>query len=639
MKTFCQALALTLLLTLSTSTRADVNDPQIRTDHPWYPGELAMSTFDRLQATQAECYRRVTGIDPKTDEDKALASWFWRNGHYFHNEDAFQDLWGTGFAKEENRPREYWTGLFACGFGLCGTTHAQWSAEMERLLGHGRARVVGVDGHSSFEVYLKGGPYGAGKWVLLDHDTSTVIYNLQGNALLSIPEIKADLRVTQRNFQPERQHGWLVSGLHPEDAPGVYTRYDSAAYLSGYAGPPPMVHLRRGEKLRRYFDPGLEDGKTFVFWGRNYNRGGVPGPERDLTWVNQPEKMLGSRTGTTGTIGRARFANAVYTYTPDFATNDYREGVVDESDKHVTFSFNSPYLVGATPHDSKPYSAYEPGCKNGLVLRGQATCPVSVSIDGGKIWRDCGVFKDGLDLTDHVKGRQDYWLRLGTGAGELKNADLSITTVCLASVSILPRLKDGGDSVRFEASGKNVISAGPDVAQAKSHVVAGAFNSPAVTLELKTPAKGELVGLYAAAQAESGAPPDPNIKYQIDYSTDAGKTWKSLVGDWAIPRQGEEPKEFWSQSFCYGSTELKPSGAPAVQVRFSNTGSRPYRRAEMHLTYQRAGGDKTKVTFAWKDDAGTHQDAHVFGAGVKQPWPIATGKNVKTRWVEFEPVK
>src|SRR5580700_7648877 len=105
--------------------RADVGDPQVRTEHLWYPGELACSTFERLQKTQAECYRRVTGIDPKTDEDKALASWFWRNIHYFHNEDACQDYWGTGFAREENRPREYWTGLFACGFGLCGSTHAQ----------------------------------------------------------------------------------------------------------------------------------------------------------------------------------------------------------------------------------------------------------------------------------------------------------------------------------------------------------------------------------------------------------------------------------------------------------------------------------------------------------------------------------
>src|SRR6266404_5929476 len=32
---------------------ADIGDPQIRTDDPWYPGELACSTFGRLFATEA----------------------------------------------------------------------------------------------------------------------------------------------------------------------------------------------------------------------------------------------------------------------------------------------------------------------------------------------------------------------------------------------------------------------------------------------------------------------------------------------------------------------------------------------------------------------------------------------------------
>jgi hypothetical protein len=302
-------------------------------------------------------------------------------------------------------------------------------------------------------------------------------------------------------------------------------------------------------------------------------------------------------------------------------------------------AFNSPYIVGATPPDSKPYSAYEPGCKNGLVLRGNASCPVSVSIDGGKRWRDCGTFSNGLDLTDHVKGRQDYLLRLGAGAGDLKNSSITITTVCLASVSILPRLKDDGDSIRFEASGRGVVSAGPDVAQAKGHVVAGAFSTPTVTLELKAPENGELVGVHAAAQAESGAPPDPNVKYQIDYSTDAGRTWNSLIADWVIPRQGEEPQEFWSQSYCYGSAQLSSPGAKSVQVRFKNTGDKPYVRAEMHLVCHRANPDATKVTFAWRDEAGAHRESHTFGRVANQPWPVATGKNVKTQWVEFEPVK
>src|SRR5262245_44686938 len=100
------------------AARADVGDPQVRTDHPWYPGELACSTFERLFAAQAEQYRRVVGAEPTTDEQKALASWFWRNGHYYHAMDARQDLFGKGFAHEENWTREYWTGLFAFGFGL-----------------------------------------------------------------------------------------------------------------------------------------------------------------------------------------------------------------------------------------------------------------------------------------------------------------------------------------------------------------------------------------------------------------------------------------------------------------------------------------------------------------------------------------
>ena len=61
-----------------------------------------------------------------------------------------------------------------------------------------------------------------------------------------------------RNDRPEKQHGWLVSGLHPEDG-AVYREYTTAEYFPGYAGPPPTVHLRRGETLRRYLEPGLED--------------------------------------------------------------------------------------------------------------------------------------------------------------------------------------------------------------------------------------------------------------------------------------------------------------------------------------------------------------------------------------------
>ena len=142
------------ILATAFTLAAETADPQLRTDHPWYPGELALSTFDRLFATQAEQYRRATGKAPITDEDRALASWFFRNTHYAHGEEGAHDWWGKGFQSGGDlRLREYWTGLFAHGFGLCGTTHSQWSAEMEFLLGHGRGRGVGAAGHNAFEVF------------------------------------------------------------------------------------------------------------------------------------------------------------------------------------------------------------------------------------------------------------------------------------------------------------------------------------------------------------------------------------------------------------------------------------------------------------------------------------------------------
>src|SRR5688572_566784 len=80
------------ILSCASVSLAAVGDPQIRTDHPWYPGELACSTFERLFATQREQYERVTGIKPTNDHHRALASWFWRNTHYAHGEEGAEDL-------------------------------------------------------------------------------------------------------------------------------------------------------------------------------------------------------------------------------------------------------------------------------------------------------------------------------------------------------------------------------------------------------------------------------------------------------------------------------------------------------------------------------------------------------------------
>jgi hypothetical protein len=594
---------------------------EVRTDHPWYPGEAAFSTFERLFATEAELYKRVTGREVKTDEDKALAALLFRLTHYWHGEEGNQNYWGQGFtAGGDLWTREYWTGLFAHGYGLCGTTHAQWGAEMEKLLGHGRGRNFGCVGHSSFEVFLKGGPYGDGKWVVLDHDISTVVWSADGAALLSVPEIQKNLKeITNPAFKPERQKGWPLASYYKE-AGGAYAQYNGAGTHEGYAGPPPLHALRRGETLRRYLKPGLEDGKTFVFWGHNYNTAGIPGPERWGSWVNQPEKLWKSTSGAGYREGQARFANAVYTYAPDFLSGAYKDGVVDESDAHVTFEFSTPYIIACTPPNSTPWGIYDPGGKNGLVVRAKA--PVSVSVDRGRTW----IQAEGPDLTDHVKGYRQYRLRFGAGAKAL--AGTSWTTVCQASVSVIPRLKDVETRVSFEDPGRAVVSVGPTIEQAKTHLVEGAFKSPLAVLELKP--RGRALAVHAAAHMLSYTEPNPRVTYQIEASTDGGKSWTSVVKDWKIERLGQGPKSGWSQSFVWGERELAVDGP--VRVRFSNSGNIEILRAEAHLVHA-APSPPTTVTFAWTDDAGARRESKLFPAA--GDWTLKTGRNVATSWVEY----
>ncbi len=639
MRSALSAIALALAI-FPTAAFGACGDPQVKTDHPWYPGELSCSTFERLFKTQAEVYKRVTGRSVDTDEDKALAAWFWRNFNFAHAEDGKSDYWDVGWkGGGDSKNREYWHGLFALGIGLCGTTHAHMCAEMNALLGQGRGRVVGVSGHNTFEAYLTGGEYGEGKWALLDHDISTVIFDPEGKRLLSVKEIKADIKnLADPSYKKERQRGWLISGLHPSDARGVYTEVKWVEYLAGYACPPPMVHLRAGESLRRYLKPGLEDGKTFVYWGRNY-KGKIPGPSRGRTWVNQPEKMFGADKATPDKEGQVRYANAVYTYKPDFASGKYKEGVIDEGDDHVTFEFYTPYVIGCTPPNDSPWGIYDQGAKNGLVLNGKMTCGVKISTDQGETWQDAGKTSDGMDLTDFVKGRKQYWIRFDAPAKELAGTDLAMRTACHCNVAVIPRLKDGANKVTFHASGLGVISAGPNKGQAEAHLVEGKMGDKQITLELAAPRNEKAVRVYAAAWVASGCPPKSEVKYQIEYSTDGGKSWKSVVKDWQVVRRPYEPDDFWSQSFCWGEAALDDVQGP-VRVRFSNDGNIAYRKVEAHLAYKVSNQGPVEVTFAWTEGGGgeAKKASRVFPGKPGEEdssWIIETGQKAETVWVEY----
>ncbi|MGI9474804.1 MAG: hypothetical protein ACR2NZ_24955 [Rubripirellula sp.] len=614
--------------------RAEVGDPQLRTDHAWYPGELAISTFERLAQTQAEVYKRETGRDVESDQDKALASWYWRNLHYAHCQEGTGDYFDTGFERSDWN-REYWHGLFAHGMSLCGTTHSQWSAEFNHLLGHCRSRCVGVTGHSSFEVFLTGGDYGEGRWALLDHDVSTVIFHPQQQRLLSIEEIlRGKKQLRDNDFLPKRQQGWRIAGLHPRDVDELYDTYTSASYLAGYEGPTPMVHLRQGESFWRYLNPGLKDGQTFVFWGLNRQQA-IRGPERDRTWVNQPQNMYGSSQDARSHRGQMRYGNAVYSYRPRFEDGTYREGVISESEHHVTFEFKTPYVIAAQPTNDQPWGIYDDGCTSGLVISGQLHCDVAVSTDSGSTWKTRQHNQGDLDWTDTVKGHKQYLLRISKGANELGTAEVEIATVCQINPTTVPRLHPGMNTITYAASGHANVSAGPNLDQALSHRISGNMDAPeGITLELETPRGETAVAVHAASHNLSGNPP-ADVDYQIDCSVDGGQ-WQPIVSDWTIERRTPEPPDLWSQSFAYGKSEL--GSGKTAKIRFHNSGRKPYRRVEAHLTYRVANPTRAVVTFGWLEpgDDQLKTFAQTVSAGTDtQVWNIPAGDAVNTKWVEI----
>ena len=146
-----------------------------------------------------------------------------------------------------------------------------------------------------------------------------------------------------------------------------------------------------------------------------------------------------------------------------------------------------------------------------------------------------------------------------------------------------------------------------------------------------------VVKLHASAHVASGSPPNPKVRYHIEYSLDSGKTWLSIVKGRAIPRRGDEPGDFWSQSFSYGSSAIRAAAGKTILVRFRNDAGKRYLRAEAHLIQATGQSDPVKVTYAWTDASGLHQGSHVFRG--KGEWKLATGKQVRTRWVQFEPVR
>lgn len=615
-----------------------VGDPQLMSDHPYWQGELSCSTFDRLFKSQAELYTRVTGRKTDQEEDKALASWYWRNTHYFHCTSLpLPDVLKKGGPEFE---REYWNSLFSFGHGMCQENHAQYTAEMEYLLGHARARSMMVQGHTSFEAFITGGAYSTGKWVLLDSDITTVCFDKEQKMLMNIEELAASDRAAYLTNRPAKDNrGWLPE-LYPGDGEG-YRKTLAYAPLSGYAGAPPMVHLRPGETLRRFPRPGLGQGEqgTLVFWGICVD--GLDGPNRHITYLTDPDRSFNATARPQlerDPNRRARFGNAVFTYKPSFQDGSYKAAVAAEDDQSVTFQHQSPFVIGVKPSTK---NCTDPGATLGLVLQGRAACQVRVSTDGMKTFSEPVDFKDGLDLSDLVKGHYRYWLQFMTAPKKLADQGIVITTRCMASGYVMPHLKSDGTQITFNSSGLAVETVGPQAEALSRHIVEGSLGGPSFTVKLKTPRGEKIQTVCWATRSPTGCPPKPELAFKAEYSKD-GKNWSLLKEDWRInPPEPYNPPDTWSQTFFFGTKDISGDQLNEVLIRISNNMGKYYQMGQFSAIYAAPNTARTKVTYCWTEGGQEKTESHVYPAGAQmdRSWKIATGKEPALKWIETEPVE
>ncbi|MFH1377741.1 MAG: carboxypeptidase-like regulatory domain-containing protein [Planctomycetota bacterium] len=704
MRQLIRAAGLSLVLAgASFVSHASVGDPQLRTDHDWYPGELAISTFNRMFAFQASVYSRETGRTCNNDEDKVIASWYFRNWMFYHSFAPNENIPGhtaTTFAsnlsdnsESQYEVLDYWAGLFSYGFAYCGVNHGQYTAEMEKLLGHGRGRVVNMPGHGNMEVFLNSNSSSAtaykdyenanGDWALLDNDLSTLVFDnpttptrlrslwdivysndpnklITSNTLTKTARSHSELEtILDNDGAPDANRGWYMSSLYfpnadnanaeGSDAMGYEGGISHTAPYYGFAGVPPIINLRPGERFRRYVKPGLDDGSTFVFWGPNfYTNASLPGPGvwRDRTWTNHPDQHYRTTDDSAKVYARdnGRFGNGVYTWAPNFTNSSYQEGVINETSGDVTFDFYSPYAIAATPANtgllaSPNYNNVQPGATNGLIITSAASSvTVQTSIDRGATWSTAKALSGSVDLTDDVKGYHQYFIRFNAGAPALSGLNIEMRTVVMLNDCTVPRLADSNSTVTYQASGKAVLAAGPTIPQAAAF---GYALGNTVTMTLDTPNSEKILELYVVGKIASGVPPtqDP---FHIQYSTNGGSTWTYIVQNWKCDLLGYQTGDWHSTAYLFGDINISAANASSVQVKFWSGAGRQYLLCNVYAVYETPNDNDMEVTYSWTDSGGAKQASHTYSAGQTTPdssWVVPTTTSVETKWVEMRAIE
>ncbi|WP_425619431.1 hypothetical protein NA78x_003173 [Anatilimnocola sp. NA78] len=633
---------------IAATSNAQVGDPTLRTDHLQYAGEGAFQTA-------ADCVKfAVNGKQPLTEQEQALAVYNWLLTHQWHLMSP-QEFCVPGrepdtkSGHEDSIVYDAARARFSYGYGLCGTVHA-WNEPYWKAAGFA-ARRRAFPGHTNSEIQ-----YG-GTWHAFDTDMAGLLFRKDG-IVAGYEDIIADPSLADSTKAPYPHYpfawpsdfnamkkGWQQVAKEP----GKWYRM----YNGGYEAQPGIINLRPGETFTRWFNPDHYGGPTKRrFWHH------LPcGPTRDWTFANNGEPQHHGKDHNAR--GNASYCNGEFVYVADVKQLTFDVGQTISSE----FDHWSPYVICGDPvDDANPMTGK---ATDGLVIEGKIRpAGISVSVDQGQTWQFVGESIFPVDLTEFVKGRYGWKVRLSWDRrdGYKQNIEsLKFTTTTQVNHAIYPRLKAGGSEVTYRAAQRGVVSQLPNfgispedldgLESGFEHIVHRTKNlayrgrSPVSRLAYETtnnrPAstvfpivsKQALVEVRAAIRYQVRVPPPEDHDYRLQVSTDSGKTWQTFAKA-QIPKDNE-----FSSGWLSGSVDVSSSQTKEAWVRvtlYAGGHKTGLIDAQFYGIYEQPSPSAMKVEYGWREAGNlkTHtesippsKDAHV--------WKVPTGDKIVDDFVRL----
>ncbi len=646
-------------LALAALAGAAVADPQIATDHAQMKGELACSTFERVEATAFAQFTERYGREVKSQTDKLIAHWIWRVEHHQHA-DGDNIFYGKGskFGGETGFGfcRDGLVGLFSHSTGLCYSIHAQFTPFLQKSLGDYLATSCTlVPGHTAFEAFTDGA------WRLADMTCGHMVFDKDPQKPIGILDIAA----AQRRAG-ELNGGFMKLRLNPFG--DKLSTYDSVREpegegkqkMFGYLGMPIVYSLRDGESFTRWRLPDGDDGVEAI-WSKDYFEQAFDFPKHH--GMARRETFLSYGPVGNDAFGRANkqgkspknplvySGKGVFAYTPDLTSAASAKGwtasdsvklqggkLVAAAEGSIVLAHTAPYQIAAHQADNAAdkWDVFKNPCDKTAIFTctGSDGLTLALSLDAGRTWEDLGAAgKGAVDVSEKVKGRFSYLLKVGFPAkGEL--SALSLRTVVQIGPAVFPWLKDNGSQITYQASNLVAIHGGPD------HQMARTFRHAELDSEAwkvyRIEAAGPIRSLHGVSTVVGRK--DMSVETSLD-----GKTWDVAMAPVTLGRAGKEKNSsIWgngTNGIMWGDRSYPDNVTATVgYIRVKNSDEN---NTQVYATYVSSEKPSDlEVTVNWTDASGPKKEAkNVFTASDKpQTWKVPTGASTVTHWVRFAPV-